>query len=138
LLLVAAAATGWLASAAGAGALSPLLTAKAWLGVVAGCVGWELLFRGLVLGELARAFPIQACTGKAFVSRPVLLSAGLSGFWASAIAALVGAAVLPFALLSATLGVIAGFARERSESLLWAVAVSAVGFAALNATLWLG
>jgi membrane protease YdiL (CAAX protease family) len=99
----------------------------AWVSLLALALlplGAEILFRGLVHGGLAWAFPIQRAGGPWFVSWPALVCGALYAPWAIVLAA---ASVLatPAAaggwhapvLGSLVFGVSCAMARERSESL---------------------
>ncbi len=86
----------------------------------------ELLFRGFVHGRLASSFAIQGVGGPWFVSVPVLVSAALFALCTTLLPIVSGSAAGAFVL-----GVAAGMARERSESLIPAVALHALGMGAL-------
>jgi hypothetical protein len=129
------------------GEASPLLSLDAALPWMASLMGTELLFRGLVYGHLVWAFgpqapsPAGSATSSEVVDRssPVMLAALLSSA-AGLILASPGAplvalpeslAEMPLVLAgSLVLGIAAGFARQRSESVLAAIAVYAVAAAA--------
>jgi hypothetical protein len=100
----------------------------AWLALLAYPllpIGAEILFRGLVHGELAWSFSIQRSGGPWFVSWPALVSGALYAPWAIVLAAS-SIATLPAAASpwnapvwgSLVFGVACAMARERSESLL--------------------
>jgi hypothetical protein len=128
------------------GPASPLLGLEAALPWLAGIVGTELLFRGLVYGQLVWALGPEApsragsptSSGVADRSSPVLLAALLSSAagWllaspgAPSVALPESLARMPLVLAgSLILGVAAGFARQRSESVLAAILVYAVAAA---------
>ncbi len=100
----------------------------AWLALLAFPLlplGAEILFRGLVHGGLAWAFPIQRAGGPRFVSWPALVCGTLYAPWAVVLSA---ASVLAAPAASSAwnapvwgslvFGVTCAMARERSESLL--------------------
>jgi hypothetical protein len=100
----------------------------AWLALLAFPLlplGAEVLFRGLVHGGLAWAFPIQRAGGPLFVSWPALVCGTLYAPWALVLSA---ASVLSVPAASSAwnapvwgsllFGVTCAMARERSESLL--------------------
>jgi membrane protease YdiL (CAAX protease family) len=125
------------------GEVSPLLELDAALPWIAGLVGTELLFRGLAYGQLVWAFgphapsPAGSAASSEGVDRasPVVLTALLSSV-AGWILAGPGAPLVPLPeslaqmplVLAGSLvvGMAAGFARQRSESVLAAIAVYAI------------
>jgi hypothetical protein len=99
----------------------PNLSVVAGLGLAVGAFGWEMLFRGLVHGTLAYAHHIQVAGGRRFLSWPVVWSAALSaGLCAGLVLAAGFDAVLPVLGAAFAAGVVAGYARERSGSVLCA------------------
>jgi hypothetical protein len=112
-----------------AGALAPVgPPSLAWLALLAFALlplGAEVLFRGLVHGGLAWAFPIQRAGGPRFVSWPALVSGTLYAPWsivlpaASVLSTPSGAGAWNAPVWgSLVFGVSCAMARERSESLL--------------------
>jgi hypothetical protein len=87
--------------------------------------GAEILFRGLVHGSLAWAFPTQRPGGRWFLSWPALLAAALYAPWGVVLAS-VSVVALPAGSGAwhapvwgaLVFGVASGMVRERSESLL--------------------
>jgi hypothetical protein len=122
------------------GDASPLLGLQAalpWLGAI---VGSELLFRGLVHGQLVWAFGSSPAPGRGREAwmRPAVVAAFLSTAAGLALAGLGtpiiplpdNLAQLPLVLAGAlTVGLSAGLARERSESVLGAIVVVVVAAA---------
>ena len=122
------------------GESSPLLGLEAALPWLAAILGTELLFRGLVHGQLVWAFgstPAPSRGREAWL-QPAVLAAFLSTAAGLALAGLGkplvplpdNMAQLPLVLTGAlTVGLAAGLARERSESVLGAIVVYAVAAA---------
>jgi hypothetical protein len=122
------------------GDASPLLGLQAalpWLGAI---VGSELLFRGLVHGQLVWAFGSSPAPGRGREAwmRPAVVAAFLSTAAGLALAGLGNPIIplpdnlaqLPLVLAGAlTVGLSAGLARERSESVLGAIVVVVVAAA---------
>jgi hypothetical protein len=106
------------------GAGPPGIAWLALLGFALLPIGAEILFRGLVHGVLAGAFPIQRAGGPWFVSWPALVCGALYAPWVVVLAA-ASVTVLPSAAFpwnapvwgSVVFGVACALARERSESL---------------------
>ena len=118
------------------GSPSPLVPSLAWLCLLGYPVLAELTFRGLAHGLLMTNFSIQYSRGRWFISWPVAISALLYAAWTIPFASLTlpaavwpGFAVLlvPIAALACGLGL--GLIRERSGSLLAALAVHWLGVA---------
>jgi hypothetical protein len=125
------------------GESSPLLGFDAALPWLAAIVGTELLFRGLVHGQLVLAYgptptsisaPTTSTKRRLWLT-PVLWTACLSTLAGLVVAAPgpaivplpVGLAQMPIVVAGAlTVGLAAGVARERSESVLGAIAVQGV------------
>jgi membrane protease YdiL (CAAX protease family) len=125
-------------SVADGGSVFFLEAALPWLAAV---VGSELLFRGLVYGQIVWAFgPISTSTSTARSEREARLAPALfAGLLSTAVGLLFASqsspVVVPPANLaqaplvlagSLTVGLAAGLARERSESVLGAIAVYGV------------
>jgi hypothetical protein len=120
--LAAAAAGGvWLPAA-----LSPTPSDPAgFVALAAGALGLELIFRGLAMGGLLRAFH----------GRPMVAAALPAALYAAALSALPAAAAAPGGPLGAAaaafaFGLAAGAARLRGESVLLPLAFAALGVAA--------
>jgi membrane protease YdiL (CAAX protease family) len=110
----------------------------ALLPVVTLPLGAELLFRGLVHGELVATFSTQRCGGAWFLSVPAILCGvlyALGGLVLRSPAiglmpALVGSSLLAPLLGALVLGVAAAIARERSESITASLIIHWAGVAA--------
>ncbi len=100
-------------------AATPWPTWPVALGVALGLFGWECLFRGLVHGTLAYAHHIQVPGGRRFISGPMCGSAALSASLATVLVTALGLApALPTLGVTLLMGLVAGYARERSGSVL--------------------
>ena len=113
-------APGSLAYRLGVGNMYEFTTAAAFVLVL----GAELLFRGVILGDLAARLPIQKSGGPWWGSWPTLIASAL--YAAATLALFLGLSNGPIQitqLLLTTagaliLGIVSGVARERSESIL--------------------
>jgi membrane protease YdiL (CAAX protease family) len=130
-LAAAGAAAGgvWIAQGPAA-SLAELRSPAHWIPLLVAPAAAECLFRGVVHGGLARVFPIQASGGPWRVSVPALLSSALYALWL-ALPGLAPTAASPLAAGPApglalaggfAFGLAAALARERSESVLAALA----------------
>jgi membrane protease YdiL (CAAX protease family) len=126
-----------------------------WTGVAALFVlpvAAEIVFRGLLLGGLASAFPMRRLGARFLFSWPAFLSAALYALWGVVLAhpsvgliqsapspAIAGPIVVPAHLGAFAFGVAAGLAREQSASIVIPILFHCLSAAAVIAAAgWLG